>query len=128
MMNYTTHEGEVFCPFTQISADFESLSMLFIASHIKRFADCDALEAYDVNNGLLLCANADALFDKHMITVDENKQLVFSFLIEDNLQLRHKLLLNQPIFNLILNDKRMEYMKEHRRIFYLKEKERKGKK
>lgn len=128
MMNYTTHEGEVFCPFTQISADFESLSMLFIASHIKRFADCDAIEAYDVNNGLLLCANADALFDKHMITVDENKQLVFSFLIEDNLQLRHKLLLNQPIFNLILNEKRMEYMKEHRRIFYLKEAERKGKK
>ncbi len=125
MMNYTTHEGEVFCPFTQISADFESVPMLFIASHIKRFADCDAIEAYDINNGLLLCANADALFDKHMITVDENKQLVFSFLIANNSQLQHKLLLNQPIFNLILNEKRMEYMKEHRRIFYLKEEERK---
>ncbi|MDE7300715.1 MAG: HNH endonuclease [Clostridia bacterium] len=126
MMNYTTHEGEVFCPFTQISADFESVPMLFIASHIKRFADSDAVEAYDVNNGLLLCANADALFDKYMITVDENKQLVFSFLIENNQQLRHKLLLNQPIFGLILNEKRMEYMKEHRRIFYIKEEERKN--
>ena len=125
MMNYTTHEGEVFCPFTQISADFESVPMLFIASHIKRFADSDAAEAYDVNNGLLLCANADALFDKHMITVDENKQLIFSFLIDTNWQLKQKLLLNQHIFELILNDKRMEYMEEHRKIFYLKEAERK---
>lgn len=125
MMNYTTHEGEVFCSFTQISADFESVPMLFIASHIKRFADSNAVEAYDVNNGLLLCANADALFDKHMITVDENKQLVFSFLIENNWQLKQKLLLGQRIFELILNDKRMEYMKEHRRIFYIKEEERK---
>lgn len=126
MMNYTTHEGEVFCPFTQINADFESVKMLFIASHIKRFADSNNIESYDVNNGLLLCANADALFDKHMITVDENKQLVFSFLIEKNYVLKQKLLLNQPIFDLILNEKRMEYMKDHRVVFYKKEKERKA--
>lgn len=128
MMNYTTHEGEVFCPFTQISASFESVPMLFIASHIKRFADSNAVEAYDVNNGLLLCANADALFDKHVITVDENKRLIFSFLIDNNWQLKQKLLLNQQIFELILNDKRMEYMKEHRKIFFMKEEERKREK
>lgn len=121
MMNYTTHEGEVFCPFTQINADFETVPMLFIASHIKRFVDSDTTEAYDVNNGLLLCANADALFDKHMITVDENKKLKFSFLLENNWQLKQKLLLNQPIFELILNEKRMEYMAEHRNMFEEKE-------
>ena len=125
MMNYNTREGEIFCPFTQISADFESFSMLFIASHIKRFADCTAVEAYDVNNGLLLCANADALFDKHMITVGEDKQLIFSFLLDGNPLLKNKLLLNQPVFELILNDKRMAYMKEHRKIFFQKEEERK---
>lgn len=125
MMNYTTHEGEVFCPFTQINAEFDAVPMLFIASHIKRFADSDAVEAYDVNNGLLLCANADALFDKHMITVSEDKKLVFSFLIDNNWPLKQKLSLNQPIFDIILNDKRMEYMKSHREVFYKKEEERK---
>jgi len=124
MMNYTTHEGEVFCPFTQISADFNSVPMLFIASHIKRFADSNCSEQYDVNNGLLLCANADALFDKHMITISEDKRLIFSFLIENDNLLKQRLLLNQPIFNLILNDKRMEYMADHRRIFFEKEQER----
>lgn len=125
MMNYTTHEGEVFCPFTSISADFNSVPMLFIASHIKRFSDSDSEQAYDINNGLLLCANADALFDKHMITVGEDKKLIFSFLISNDFVLRQKLLLNQPIFEMILNEKRMEYMADHRKIFYEKEEERK---
>lgn len=125
MMNYTTHEGEVFCPFTQISANFESVPMLFIASHIKRFADSDCDESFDVNNGLLLCANADALFDKHMITVGEDKKLIFSFLIDNDFMLKQKLLLNQPIFEMVLNEKRMEYMKDHRALFYQKEEQRK---
>ena len=125
MMNYTTHEGEVFCPFTQISGNFEAVPMLFIASHIKRFSDSDCDEAFDINNGLLLCANADALFDKHMITVDENKKLIFSFLIDNDYMLKQKLLLNQPIFEIVLNEKRMEYMKDHREIFFKKEQERK---
>ena len=99
--------------------------MLFIASHIKRFSDSDCDEAFDINNGLLLCANADALFDKHMITVDENKKLIFSFLIDNDYMLKQKLLLNQPIFEIVLNEKRMEYMKDHREIFFKKEQERK---
>ncbi|MDR3292596.1 MAG: HNH endonuclease [Clostridiales bacterium] len=127
MMNYTTHDGEVFCPFTQISADFETVPMLFIASHIKSFADSEVAEAFDVNNGLLLCANADALFDKHMITVGEDKKLIFSFLIDNNAVLKHRLLLNQPIFDIILNDIRMKYMKEHRETFCKKEAFRKTK-
>lgn len=126
MRNYTTHEGEVFCPLTNITAEFEDVPMLFIASHIKRFADSSAPEAYDINNGLLLSANADALFDKHMITITEDKELKFSFLLEKNKKLIHDLRLNQPIFEMILNDERMEYMKDHRRIFEEKEKARKG--
>ena len=104
MMNYTTNKGEVFCPFTYIRGQFSNLSSLFIASHIKRFEDCDSpKEAWDVNNGLLLCANADSLFDKHLITINENKDLVFSFLIDNDTILKQQLLLLQPIFKLILN-------------------------
>jgi len=125
MKNYTTHEGEVFCPFTGITANFSDVPMLFIASHIKRYTDSSSSEAFDVNNGLLLSANADALFDKHMITVTENKELKFSFLLDRNMKLKNDLLLNQPLFKVILNEERMVYMAEHRRIFEEKELERK---
>ncbi len=122
MMNYTTNKGEVFCPFTYIRGQFGNLSSLFIASHIKRFEDCDdPKEAWDVNNGLLLCANADALFDKHLITINENKELIFSFLIDNDIVLKQQLLLLQPVFKLILNNQRMKYLEDHRRIFKEKE-------
>lgn len=123
MMNYTTKEGEVFCPFTYLNAKYEDVPMLFIASHIKRFADCTKQESFDINNGLLLCANADALFDKYMITVGEDKDLIFSGLIDDE-QLKESLRLNHEIFKLILNEDRMKYMSEHRAVFYEKEKDR----
>ncbi|MCF0231043.1 MAG: HNH endonuclease, partial [Enterococcus sp.] len=78
MMSYTTEEGSVFCPFTGIGADFRSCSMLFVASHIKRHADWESeSESFDINNGLLLSANADALFDKYMISINEEKELIF---------------------------------------------------
>ncbi|MBQ0050128.1 MAG: HNH endonuclease [Bacteroidales bacterium] len=126
MMNFTTHEGEVFCPLTYTTANFEDVSMLFIASHIKRFADSECEEAYDINNGLLLCANADALFDKHMITITPEKELKFSFLIDNDKLLKKRLLLNQEIFTDILNEKRMEYLLDHNKIFEEKERQRKS--
>lgn len=125
MMNYTTHEGEVFCPFTKIQAPFSSVPMLFIASHIKRYKDSTPKEAYDINNGLLLSANADALFDKHIITITEDKKLRYSFLISNDHVLLSALKLNQEIFTEVLNEQRMEYMKDHRRIFEEKEAKRK---
>lgn len=121
MMNYTTVDGELFCPFTYITCNYESLGTLFRASHIKAFEDCNPQEAFDINNGILICANADALFDKHLITIDENKELKFSFLIENDNKLKSQLLLTAPIFKLILNDQRMEYLKYHRKIFEEKE-------
>ena len=121
MMNYTSVENEVFCPFTYITADYNSLKTLYRASHIKSFADCDSDEAYDINNGLLLCANADALFDKHLITIDENKEIVFSFVLEHDEKLKQLLRLNNEIFKSILNDERMHYLEFHRNEFIKKE-------
>ena len=46
---------------------------MLIASHIKKWSDCaNDAERLDDNNGLLLCAHHDALFDKHLITFDEH--------------------------------------------------------
>jgi len=125
MMNYTTEDDTIFCPFTLIGANFENIWTLYRASHIKSFSECDTTEAFDINNWLLLVANADALFDKHLITINESKDLIFSFLLDQDNLLKSRLMLNQPIFKNILNDKRMKYLKEHREIFFKKEEERK---
>ncbi len=127
MMNYTTIDRSVFCPLTYIEADFDDMKTLFRASHIKGYSDCDEEEKYDLDNGLLLIANADALFDKHFITIDENKQLKFSYLLENNHKLKSQLNLNNGIFKDILNDRRMQYLAYHRKIFEKKEQERKTK-
>ena len=127
MMSYTQTEDEVFCPFTYITADYTDLGSIFVASHIKGFNDPKTTndEKYDINNGLLLCANADVLFDRHLITVSEDKELLFSFLLDNNSQLKQKLLLMQPIFTPLLNEKRMKYLEFHRNRFFEKERERK---
>ena len=126
MMGYTSVDSQVFCPFTYITVDFDKLGALFVASHIKGFSDENTTdeEKYDINNGLLLCANADALFDKHLISVNENKELVFSFLLDGDMRLKNQLLLLQPIFQPILNEKRMAYLKYHFEMFQKLERER----
>lgn len=126
MMGYTSVDSQIFCPFTYITVDFDKLGALFVASHIKGFSDENTTdeEKYDINNGLLLCANADALFDKHLISVNENKELVFSFLLDGDMRLKNQLLLLQPIFQPILNEKRMSYLKYHFELFQKLERER----
>lgn len=127
MMTFCVNDREIFCPFTYISVNYDDLGALFIASHIKGFSDENITEAqkYDINNGLLLSKNVDGLFDSHLISVNENRELVFSFLLEKDKKLLSQLLLKQPIFTDILNEKRMEYLKYHYQKFLEKEKERK---
>ncbi|AFI06707.1 HNH endonuclease signature motif containing protein [Helicobacter cetorum] len=128
MMNYATTDRAVVCPLTWIEADFDDIGTLFKASHIKGYSECKENEKYDINNGLLLVANADALFDKHLITIDENKQLKFSYLLNNNHQLKSKLHLNNDILKEILNENRMAYLKHHRAVFEKEEQKRKTKK
>ena len=49
-----------------------------IASHIKPWADSENDEKLDVDNGLLLCPNHDALFDSGYISFDENGVIMIS--------------------------------------------------
>ena len=127
MMAYTQNSNSVFCPLTYITADFDTLGTLFVASHIKGFKDPNTTneEKYDINNGLLLVSNADALFDKHLISINENQELVFSFLLDADIRLKTQLLLMSPIFKPVLNENRMKYLKYHYEKFQELEKARK---
>lgn len=126
MMAYTQVSRQIFCPLTYITADYDKLGSLFVASHIKAFSDPNTTneQKYDINNGIIVCANADALFDKHLITINKDKQIVFSFLMDDDLRLKTQLLLMQPIFQPILNEDRMRYLAYHESVFNMKEAER----
>jgi len=45
------------------------------ASHIKPWRDSSNKERLNPSNGLLLCANLDALFDRHLITFSDNGKM-----------------------------------------------------
>jgi predicted restriction endonuclease len=53
-------------------------SRILIASHIHPWKDANDDERLDVNNGILLSPNYDALFDKHLITFDNTGKIVLS--------------------------------------------------
>jgi hypothetical protein len=84
---------------------------VLIASHIKPFIKSDDIEAYDVNNGLLLSRNMDSLFDLGYITFDDNGKILCSN------KLSSEVIKSVSCFSLdtvFLNDKRKEYLDYHR--------------
>lgn len=55
-----------------------STENLLIASHIKPWSECTAIEKLDENNGLLLCPNHDKLFDSNLISFESNGKIKIS--------------------------------------------------
>ncbi|WP_195989462.1 HNH endonuclease signature motif containing protein [Clostridium sp. D53t1_180928_C8] len=54
---------------------------LLIASHCKPWCKSNNYERVDINNGLLLCPNHDALFDKGLITFNDKGEIIISKII-----------------------------------------------
>jgi len=61
-----------------------------VASHIKPWSESNNQERLDVNNGLLLCPNHDALFDKRYISFDETGKVM----VKKSLDATTKMFLN----------------------------------
>lgn len=55
-----------------------SMENLLIASHIKPWSECTAIEKLDENNELLLCPNHDKLFDSNLISFKRNGKIKIS--------------------------------------------------
>ena len=51
---------------------------LLIASHVKPWRDCDAFEAKDLSNGLLLTPNLDKAFDLGYISFQDTGEIILS--------------------------------------------------
>lgn len=80
---------------------------LLIASHIKPYAKCNKNEKVDKNNGLLLSALADKLFDKGLISFDKNANIIFSNKIDSGDLIKvKKHLLNTNLYDVYLPSKK----------------------
>lgn len=96
-----------------------SLSPVLIASHIKPWSISSNTERIDVDNGLLLSATYDKLFDSGLITFKENGELLISDIIDDNS--RKKLgLVAKTKYDIKVNGKMKEYLKYHNDIIFVK--------
>ncbi|MFP9128554.1 HNH endonuclease [Niallia sp. BSM11] len=85
-----------------------------IASHIKPWSESNNQERLDVHNGLLLCPNHDALFDKMYITFDETGNIM----VKQSLDEATKILLNiNERMHINMNEQQQNYMNWHREKF-----------
>ena len=89
---------------------------LLVVSHIPPWSESDEKQKADMNNLLLLCSQHDALFDKHLISFDQDGKI----LINSELDEKDCTLLNiNPNLKIELSADMEEYMKHHREKFRL---------
>ncbi|MDZ4994680.1 HNH endonuclease [Clostridium perfringens] len=88
---------------------------LLIASHIKPWSESTPEEKLNPFNGFLLCPNHDSLFDKHLITFEDNGRIIISKRLSE----KDKLLLNIDN-DIIINieEENKKFLERHRKVFY----------
>lgn len=97
-----------YCPFTMIADE-----RLLIASHIKPWAASSLKEKIDPFNGYMLSPLYDKLFDRGFITFTENRHVLLSDFISPYTWKQIGLKNDTFIKPLIMDDKRIEYLKFH---------------
>lgn len=91
---------------------------LLVGSHIKPWAEATSAERLDENNGLLLCVTHDALFDRYLITFDEDGHIVISQSLTEE---QRKILQIDPSIKISIRDETKCYMKIHYQKFFERE-------
>ena len=96
-----------------------STTSVLRASHIKEWSESSREERIDANNGLLLCANHDALFDRHLISFEPTTgDICISSSLDD--EQRSALNLSDTT-KLTMSDRMKSYMQLHYKKFIDKE-------
>jgi hypothetical protein len=95
-----------------------SITTVLIASHIHPWKDATDEERLDVGNGILLSPNLDALFDKHLISFEDNGNILISKLLNDSQ--RDVLGLDGLSLRKVYDDM-IKYLAQHRKVFYEKQ-------
>jgi len=96
-----------------------TIKNILIASHIVPWRKSNDVERLDIGNGILLSPNLDALFDRHLISFDDEGNILISkTLSEDeltNLGISNNLKLNTVYTDMV------DYLSRHREEFNKKE-------
>lgn len=82
------------------------------ASHIKPWADSTNEERLDVNNGILLSPTYDALFDRHLISFEDNGSIILSDKVDNQDYDRLHVRASDKIGG--LSEGNFTYLKNHR--------------
>ena len=93
-----------------------NIKKLLRASHCKPWCNSNDKERLDVNNGLLLCPNHDALFDSGLITFRDNGYIIISTEIEKS---QYKLLNIDKNIKINITIDQIPYIKYHREKVFL---------
>ncbi|WP_435308555.1 HNH endonuclease [Sebaldella termitidis] len=88
---------------------------LLIASHIKPWSESDKNEKLHIHNGLLFCPHHDKLFDKFLISFEDDGKIIIS----DELSQEDRMLLNiRDNMKVKISDENKKYLKWHRNEFF----------
>lgn len=91
-----------------------AIKSILISSHIVPWSESNDDERLDANNGILLSPNYDALFDKHLITFDENGAIIISKSISTDQRVALGL---SDCIDIELSKEMIPYMNRHRERF-----------
>ena len=91
---------------------------LLIISHIKPWSKSEDHEKLDESNILLLCSMHDALFDKGLISFDDNGKILISSELDENEQALVNV--NEDSYIKITSDRQIEFLKYHRENIFIK--------
>ena len=89
---------------------------LLIASHIKPWKDSTDIEKQDIDNGFLLCAWHDALFDKGYISFEDDGSLLLSSQFKNN---KINLMDISEHTRIKISENNKKYLKFHRENCFL---------
>jgi hypothetical protein len=94
-----------------------SLTEILISSHIKGWSECNEDERLDIDNGILLSPHIDSLFDKHLISFEDDGSIIISDKVsKEDLDI---LGISKSI-RLKVDDGMRKYLKHHRIKFNIK--------
>lgn len=92
-----------------------TIQELLIASHIVPWKDSNSIEKTDEQNSVLLSALYDKLFDKYLISFDDNGKILVSRSI--NIKEKAALSITGAEIIDIKSDKMLSYLRKHRKEF-----------
>jgi len=96
-----------------------NIKQILISSHIVSWSESNDEERLDSENGILLSPNIDSLFDKHLISFEDNGNIIISTKINESN--KESLGINSSI-KIPVSEGMIKYLKRHRDKFYIFEK------